>query len=213
MSLALRWGTGGRARDRVAFQPLRGLFWRRRSGAVRCAPTGPRKARCFERLRAHSPSLRAPWTSSHHRTGRDLRERADQTFLGPLVATSSGRTFAVHRGKTSGIGNAKVHRGRTSSSFAFGALRALLELAHARVFEIQRQWRACTTSPRPRADSPARGRRRALLVSGFWATFMMATAVGKRLARAVATGESRACRPWLPRSIRNDHVAEAMSIG
>jgi sarcosine oxidase subunit beta len=146
-------------------------------------------------------------------------------FLGPLVADlGSGLYFSQStRGEiVGGIGNAKVPPGPSqASSVRFLALyaRALIETCPSlSSLKIQRQWAGLYDlspdhAPIVGAVDEVPG---LYLSSGFMGHgFMMAPAVGKRLARMIATGETPdPFGAWAHRRFKlGTSVAEAMIIG
>jgi sarcosine oxidase subunit beta len=146
-------------------------------------------------------------------------------FLGPLVADlGSGLYFSQStRGEiVGGIGNAKVPPGATqASSVRFLALyaRALIETCPSlSSLKIQRQWAGLYDLSPDHAPivGPVDEAPGLYLSSGFMGHgFMMAPAVGKRLARMIVTGETPdPFGAWAHRRFKlGTSVAEAMIIG
>lgn len=146
-------------------------------------------------------------------------------FLGPLVADlDSGLYFSQStRGEiVGGIGNAKAPPGPDqSSSLRFLALyaRALTAACpQLASLKIQRQWAGLYDLSPDHAPivGPVDEVQGFFLVSGFMGHgFMMAPAVGKRLARAIATGETpEPFGAWSHRRFKSGTaVSEAMIIG
>jgi len=177
---------------------------------------------------AHSPELarsvgvELPTTPHRHEI---CASEPLKPFLGPLVADlGSGLYFSQStRGElVGGIGNAQVPPGAgQGSSIRFLALyaRALLQACPSlSSLKIQRQWAGLYDlspdhSPIVGPVDEAKG---LFLVSGFMGHgFMMAPAVGMRLARAVATGETpEPFGAWAYRRFKTETaVSEAMIIG
>ena len=146
-------------------------------------------------------------------------------FLGPLVADlGSGLYFSQStRGEiVGGIGNSKTPEGPTqASSVRFLALyaRALIGACPSlSSLKIQRQWAGLYDLSPDHAPivGPVEEAPGLFLASGFMGHgFMMAPAVGKRLACMVATGETPdPFGAWaLGRFKRGTAVSEAMIIG
>jgi sarcosine oxidase subunit beta len=146
-------------------------------------------------------------------------------FLGPLVADlGSGLYFSQStRGElVGGIGNHKTPAGPTqASSVRFLALyaRALIATCPAlSSLKIQRQWAGLYDLSPDHAPivGPVDEVAGFFLVSGFMGHgFMMAPAVGKRLAHAIATGETpEPFGAWAYRRFKaGTAVTEAMIIG
>lgn len=146
-------------------------------------------------------------------------------WLGPLVADlGSGLYFSQStRGEiVGGIGNDRVPSGPTqASSVRFLALyaRALTATCpRLASLKIQRQWAGLYDLSPDHAPivGPVDELSGFFLVSGFMGHgFMMAPAVGKRLARAVATGETpEPFGAWAYRRFKEGTaVTEAMIIG
>jgi sarcosine oxidase subunit beta len=146
-------------------------------------------------------------------------------FLGPLVADlGSGLYFSQStRGEiVGGIGNAKTPPGASqASSLRFLALyaRALMQTCPILAsLKIQRQWAGLYDLSPDHAPivGPVDEVSGFFLVSGFMGHgFMMAPAVGKRLARAIATGTTpEPFGAWAYRRFKDGTaVTEAMIIG
>lgn len=146
-------------------------------------------------------------------------------FLGPLVADlGSGLYFSQStRGEiVGGIGNPKTPPGPTqASSIRFLALyaRALIDTCpRLSSLKIQRQWAGLYDLSPDHAPivGPVDEAPGFYLASGFMGHgFMMAPAVGKRLARAIATGEApEPFAAWAHRRFKQGtSVSEAMIIG
>jgi sarcosine oxidase, subunit beta len=146
-------------------------------------------------------------------------------FLGPLVADlGSGLYFSQStRGElVGGIGNPKTPAGASqASSLRFLALysRALIGTCPSlSSLKIQRQWAGLYDLSPDHAPivGPVDEVPGLLLASGFMGHgFMMAPAVGKRLARAIATGETpEPFGAWALRRFKlGTAVSEAMIIG
>jgi sarcosine oxidase subunit beta len=146
-------------------------------------------------------------------------------FLGPLVADlGSGLYFSQStRGEiVGGIGNDKTPEGPSqASSVRFLALyaRALMATCPAlSSLKIHRQWAGLYDLSPDRAPivGPVDEVSGFFLVSGFMGHgFMMAPAVGKRLARAIATGETpEPFGAWAYRRFKaGTTLTEAMIIG
>ena len=146
-------------------------------------------------------------------------------FLGPLVADlGSGLYFSQStRGEiVGGIGNAKTPPGASqASSIRFLALyaRALIATCpRLASLKIQRQWAGLYDLSPDHAPivGPVDEAPGLFLASGFMGHgFMMAPAVGKRLARAVARGETpEPFGAWAFRRFKQGTaVSEAMIIG
>ncbi len=146
-------------------------------------------------------------------------------FLGPLVAElGSGLYFSQStRGEiVGGIGNAKTPEGTShASSVRFLALysRALLATCPSlSSLKIQRQWAGLYDLSPDHAPivGPVDEVPGFFLVSGFMGHgFMMAPAVGKRLARLLATGETpEPFAAWAHRRFKlGTTLSEAMIIG
>jgi heterotetrameric sarcosine oxidase beta subunit len=146
-------------------------------------------------------------------------------FLGPLVADlGSGLYFSQStRGEiVGGIGNSKTPPGDSqASSIRFLALysRALIGACPSlSSLKIQRQWAGLYDLSPDHAPivGPVDEAPGFFLASGFMGHgFMMAPAVGRRLARAIATGETpEPFGAWAhSRLKRGTSVSEAMIIG
>jgi sarcosine oxidase subunit beta len=146
-------------------------------------------------------------------------------FLGPLVAElGSGLYFSQStRGEiVGGIGNPKTPAGSSqASSLGFLALYARAMIATCpklTSLKIQRQWAGLYDLSPDHAPivGPVDEAPGFFLVSGFMGHgFMMAPAVGKRLARAIATGETpEPFGAWAYRRFKaGTVVSEAMIIG
>jgi sarcosine oxidase subunit beta len=146
-------------------------------------------------------------------------------FLGPLVADlENGLYFSQStRGEiVGGIGNAKTPEGSSqASSIRFLALysRALLRTCPALgSLKIQRQWAGLYDLSPDHAPivGPVEEAPGLILASGFMGHgFMMAPAVGKRLAQGIATGQMpEPFDAWaLSRFKRGTALSEAMIIG
>ncbi|MES1184863.1 MAG: FAD-binding oxidoreductase [Myxococcales bacterium] len=146
-------------------------------------------------------------------------------FLGPLVADlGSGLYFSQStRGEiVGGIGNAKTPEGASqASSLRFLALysRALIGACPSlSSLKIQRQWAGLYDLSPDHAPivGPVDEAPGLFLASGFMGHgFMMAPAVGKRLARAIATGETpEPFGAWaFSRFKHGTALSEAMIIG
>jgi sarcosine oxidase, subunit beta len=146
-------------------------------------------------------------------------------FLGPLVADlGSGLYFSQStRGEiVGGIGNAKTPPGPSqASSIRFLALyaRALMQTCPSlSSLKIQRQWAGLYDLSPDHAPivGPVDAVRGFYLTSGFMGHgFMMAPAVGKRLARMIAKGETpEPFGAWAYRRFKaGTSVTEAMIIG
>jgi sarcosine oxidase subunit beta len=146
-------------------------------------------------------------------------------FLGPLVADlGSGLYFSQStRGEiVGGIGNARTPEGASqASSLRFLALysRALIATCPGlSSLKIQRQWAGLYDLSPDHAPivGPVDEAPGFYLVSGFMGHgFMMAPAVGKRLARAIATGETpEPFGAWAYRRFaQGTTLTEAMIIG
>jgi sarcosine oxidase subunit beta len=146
-------------------------------------------------------------------------------FLGPLVADlGSGLYFSQStRGEiVGGIGNARVPPGEgQDSSIRFLALyaRALIETCpRLSSLKIQRQWAGLYDLSPDHAPivGPVDEVQGFFLLSGFMGHgFMMAPAVGKRLALALATGHTpEPFAAWAHRRFKSGtQVSEAMIIG
>ena len=146
-------------------------------------------------------------------------------FLGPLVADlGSGLYFSQStRGElVGGIGNARTPPGPSqASSIRFLALyaRALIEACpRLASLKIQRQWAGLYDLSPDNAPivGPVDEAPGLFLASGFMGHgFMMAPAVGKRLAHQIATGETpEPFGAWNHRRFRlGTTLAEAMIIG
>ncbi|HYP89098.1 MAG TPA: FAD-binding oxidoreductase [Polyangiaceae bacterium] len=146
-------------------------------------------------------------------------------FLGPLVADlGSGLYFSQStRGEiVGGIGNPKTPPGASqASSIRFLALysRALIATCPGlSSLKIQRQWAGLYDLSPDHAPivGPVDEAPGFFVASGFMGHgFMMAPAVGKRLARAIATGETpEPFAAWNHRRFKlGTAVAEAMIIG
>jgi sarcosine oxidase subunit beta len=146
-------------------------------------------------------------------------------FLGPLVAElGSGLYFSQStRGEiVGGIGNAKTPEGASQvSSVRFLALYARALIATCPILsslKIQRQWAGLYDLSPDHAPivGPVDEVPGFYLVSGFMGHgFMMAPAVGKRLAHAIATGEiPEPFAAWAHRRFKlGTAVSEAMIIG
>jgi sarcosine oxidase, subunit beta len=146
-------------------------------------------------------------------------------FLGPLVADlGSGLYFSQStRGEiVGGIGNTKTPPGPTqASSIRFLTLyaRALIDTCpRLASLKIQRQWAGLYDLSPDHAPivGPVDEAPGLFLASGFMGHgFMMAPAVGKRLARAIATGEApEPFGAWAFRRFKQGTaVSEAMIIG
>jgi len=146
-------------------------------------------------------------------------------FLGPLVADlESGLYFSQStRGEiVGGIGNAKTPEGPgQASSLRFLALYARAMTATCPLLsslKIQRQWAGLYDLSPDRAPivGPVDELSGFYLVSGFMGHgFMMAPAVGKRLARAIVRGETpEPFGSWAHRRFKaGTSVTEAMIIG
>ncbi len=146
-------------------------------------------------------------------------------FLGPLVADlESGLYFSQStRGEiVGGIGNAQVPPGPSqASSMRFLALYARALSATCPLLsslKVQRQWAGLYDLSPDHAPivGPVDEVSGFFLVSGFMGHgFMMAPAVGKRLARAIVSGETpEPFGSWAHRRFREGtSVSEAMIIG
>jgi sarcosine oxidase subunit beta len=146
-------------------------------------------------------------------------------FLGPLLADlGSGLYFSQStRGEiVGGIGNPKTPPGPSqASSIRFLALysRALIDACPSLAsLKIQRQWAGLYDLSPDHAPivGPVDEAPGFFLASGFMGHgFMMAPAVGKRLARAIATGETpEPFAAWAHRRFKlGSSVSEAMIIG
>lgn len=146
-------------------------------------------------------------------------------FLGPLVAElGSGLYFSQStRGEiVGGIGNAKTPPGASqASSLRFLALYSRALIATCPILsslKVQRQWAGLYDLSPDHAPivGPVDEAPGLFLASGFMGHgFMMAPAVGKRLARAIATGElPEPFDKWNHRRFKQGNLlSEAMIIG
>lgn len=146
-------------------------------------------------------------------------------FLGPLVAElGSGLYFSQStRGEiVGGIGNSKTPEGPTqASSLRFLSLYSRALIATCPILsslKVQRQWAGLYDLSPDHAPivGPVDEVPGLFLASGFMGHgFMMAPAVGKRLARAVATGEQpEPFDKWNHRRFKQGKLlSEAMIIG
>jgi sarcosine oxidase, subunit beta len=177
---------------------------------------------------AHSPALAASigveLPTKPHRHEICASEPL-KPFLGPLVAElGSGLYFSQStRGEiVGGIGNAKTPEGASqASSVRFLSLYSRALIATCPILsslKIQRQWAGLYDLSPDHAPivGPVDEAPGLYLVSGFMGHgFMMAPAVGKRLAHAIVTGETpEPFGAWAHRRFRlGTAVSEAMIIG
>ena len=202
-------------------------------GRVR-APLVVNACGAFSPELARSVGVELPTTPHRHEI---CASEPLKPFLGPLVADlGSGLYFSQStRGEiVGGIGNAKTPEGASqASSVRFLALyaRALIEACPAlSSLKIQRQWAGLYDLSPDHAPivGPVDEVPGLILASGFMGHgFMMAPAVGKRLAQLIATGETpEPFGAWAHRRfrLRNDKggagagapdqsASEAMIIG
>jgi len=190
-------------------------------GAVR-APVVVNACGAFSPELARSVGITLPTTPHRHEI---CASEPLKPFLGPLVADlGNGLYFSQStRGEiVGGIGNAKTPPGASqASSIRFLALysRALIATCPSlSSLKIQRQWAGLYDLSPDHAPivGPVDEAPGLFLASGFMGHgFMMAPAVGKRLARAIATGETpEPFGAWAYRRFKDGTtLSEAMIIG
>lgn len=190
-------------------------------GAVR-APVVVNACGAFSPELARSVGISLPTKPHRHEI---CASEPLKPFLGPLVADlGSGLYFSQStRGEiVGGIGNAKTPPGVSqASSIRFLALysRALIATCPSLAsLKIQRQWAGLYDLSPDHAPivGPVDEAPGLFLASGFMGHgFMMAPAVGKRLARAIATGDSpEPFGAWAYRRFKSGTtLSEAMIIG